>query len=846
MSLFDQDVWFPRIFQPVGWVRRSSLRVRLLLALVPAAILIVIAAGYATYRVSTEFIMVALERISRLNATTTAHAVEEFYANCRRELLRAARQPLSAEGMRRYLEDMRQTGGVGYTEFGYITKQTGEHIVFVASDDQIVQISGAEVSEIRPSPALSYGSVSHLERGEVWLSAVKEVEYPFPTATNRNNRISVKVFRMVTPYYSERGERLGYVYVGVDGRKLRNILSLYNSEESPVFAFPRNPTLRRYFYFFDPDGWILFESESVKQPLAELSTMDVRADKQGTLGRPGLPGAFRPVAGERRYWKMLEEVRKGEKGLLREKDRRVESEMVKDYFLAYAPVKFSPGADKPAEVVGGVAFIDRSKLTEVAGYRHLDVMLIIVLLAGLALTVVIILVARSATRPLLEMARAVKGLRSEGTLHEIHVKGGGYEAEVLQDAINAMILTINDQVEEIRVRDQAIESVALKEPAALGEAVLPQVEKEDLFPEFIGSGPLMEQLKNDILKAAQVDVDVLIVGETGTGKQLAAEAIHRLSRRSGRPFTSINCGELDENLLLDTLFGHVKGAFTDGKGDRKGAFLEAHGGTLFLDEIQSASPRVQQALLRAIAMRKVKPLGSDKEIDVDVRLITATNADLRALIEEREFREDLYYRLKVITINTPALRDQRENIPALATYYLKEAQKMAGRQGLTISRGALEKLMGYHWPGNIRELKNVIITAGVMAEGRIIQAEQLNVEAEDMCTPSTVFQPFLVPSPAPLSGGAGEADSNGQGRVAGGQEGAQRMAELPSDLNPRQLAAYVHVLKKGEITRKDYQMLLGNSVSKRTASYDIEDLVDRGLLVKVGRGPTTRYVSPSQ
>ena len=151
------------------------------------------------------------------------------------------------------------------------------------------------------------------------------------------------------------------------------------------------------------------------------------------------------------------------------------------------------------------------------------------------------------------------------------------------------------------------------------------------IPGIVGAGTKIDRLKTDVYKASQVDVDVLIIGETGTGKQLAADAIHHLSRRSAKPFISINCGELDENLLLDTLFGHVKGAFTEARGDRKGAFLEADGGTLFLDEIQTASMSVQQSLLRAIAMRKIKPLGSDREIDVDVRLIAATNLDLSIL-----------------------------------------------------------------------------------------------------------------------------------------------------------------------------------------------------------------------
>ena len=224
---------------------------------------------------------------------------------------------------------------------------------------------------------------------------------------------------------------------------------------------------------------------------------------------------------------------------------------------------------------------------------------------------------------------------------------------------------------------------------------------------------------------------MLVLGETGTGKELTAEAIHRLSRRvAGRPFVAINCGALDENLLLDTLFGHTRGAFTEARTDRKGAFLEADGGTLFLDEIQAASPRVQQALLRVLAARRIVPLGSDREFAVDVRIVAASNVDLKALIEAQRFREDLYFRLKVITIETPPLRSHKEDIALMARHFLHEAARARGIQGLTLSRGALEKLRCYDWPGNVRELKHCMLRAAVMAETNVIQAEDVYLEGD--------------------------------------------------------------------------------------------------------------------
>ncbi len=810
--------------------RGRKLRLRLLMTLVPSIVIILMATGLATYWASSEFIAVALGRFSRMHAATTAHAVEVFLERCRTDVLFAATQPVNPEDMGRYLTNLQKAAGQEYVEFGFIPLSGEEHIVLVSHGDVTVRVPHATVKDIRPSPVLLYREVEHLAPGEVWVSQINEVEYPFPTEKNPHNRIALPVLRFVTPCLDSFGRTVGFTHLAVDARKLRNILSLYDSKESPVSSFPRNLDLSRYTFYFDAEGWILFQSESIDRPEAELSTLGIRAVKRGTLGRPGLSNAFRPIEDEERYWELIQEVREDNKGLLRVWGVSGQQLPDKDYFLAYAPVHFRSKAGEGARILGGVAFVDRSSLIELAGYNHFDVMVVITVLAVLAVTLVIVVVSRRTTSGLMELAQAVEDVRRHGKLVEIDIADKGYEASVLKDAINSMIHTIRDQFEEIKVKDFAIESVALKEPAVL-EIESAQENKDTVFPEFIGGGPFMEQLKHDIAKAGQVDVDVLIVGETGTGKQLAAEAVHRLSRRADKPFISINCGELDENLLLDTLFGHVKGAFTDGKTDRRGAFQEADGGTLFLDEIQSSSLKVQQALLRAISMRKVKPLGSDKEQDVDVRLITATNADLKELIEQRTFREDLYYRLKVITIATPPLREQKENIPALTRHFLREAEHMAGRTGLSLSKGALELLINYHWPGNIRELKHAIITAAVMVEDKVIQVDQLNLD---------------------------EALSTGLG---GGKNGSPRrglmvtpttqntMPPVPSEptellqgLNPRQITALEHVQRTGELTTRDYMELVPGGISKRTATYDIQGMVGHGLLVKVGKGPATRYV----
>ena len=251
---------------------------------------------------------------------------------------------------------------------------------------------------------------------------------------------------------------------------------------------------------------------------------------------------------------------------------------------------------------------------------------------------------------------------------------------------------------------------------------------------------------------------MLITGETGTGKQLTSEAIHHNSSRRNEPFITINCGALDENLLLDALFGHVSGAFSDAKTDRKGAFLAANKGTLFLDEIGNASPKVQQALLRTLSAQKVKPLGSDTEIGIDVRLISATNEDLKSLIDRGIFREDLYYRLKVISITTPPLREHKEDIPALVDCFIKDASNKMNKENIGLSRGALDRLKNYNWPGNVRELKNCITRAVAMVESDVIQTEDIRLEEASDDLPIIMME--TPPSPSRAQGRSRSRESS--------------------------------------------------------------------------------------
>ncbi len=789
----------------------SSLKTRLMFGIIPPVVIIMIFTGYITYFISKQSIANAIERTSRLQTVAVRNEIEGYLERCRQDITYLAQNSVSADGLRKFILRSKTTGGLDYLGVAYISQKSADHLAYMAMDGRIVQIA---VDSVKPSLLSYYEQLKQVNPKQVWLSPIIEMEYPFPEPDNPNQKLIRKVIQMATPFCPE-GVQLGFFLVSLDVRNLRNILSLYNSSQSPIWAYPRTAE-ERYFYLFDPDGWILFQSEALEKPQIELTTHLARSGYTGTLGRKGQEFAFRPDTTFDVYWRMVEDVRDGRQDVVSLTSYHPIA-YGRSYFLAYAPVRFKTHLEDTPQVVAGVAFMDVSRLSQMVVYKHIDTMFYITLVTALVVAGLIFVLGRIITRPILKLAEAVTELPQHPDLTPIELPYYGKEITVLQKAINALIATLKRQLEEIRQKDKTIRSVSLKEEARFVRTLAesPGNGAADPVPSIVGSGTRIEKLKSEIVKASQVDVDVLIVGETGTGKQLTAEAIHRLSVRSAKPFISINCGALDENLLLDTLFGHVKGAFTEAKADRKGAFLEANGGTLFLDEIQAASARVQQAMLRAIAMRKIKPLGSDREIDVDVRLIAASNLDPRDLIQRGEFREDLYFRLKVVTLHTVPLREQKENIPILARNFLGFQQRLAGRAGMGLSKGALSKLIRYDWPGNVRELQNCITRAVVMAENPLIQAEDIPLDVEGW---ETDFD-------AGLTG-----------------EGAIRSHTADLDLNFRQRKAFAIILARGRVTRSQYQEIIGGNLPTRTAIYDLQDLVSKGILQKTGSGPATHYI----
>jgi two-component system, NtrC family, response regulator PilR len=299
---------------------------------------------------------------------------------------------------------------------------------------------------------------------------------------------------------------------------------------------------------------------------------------------------------------------------------------------------------------------------------------------------------------------------------------------------NRYVIKDHDLIEQLRVAvNEVTENLRWKKEAGYLRRELRRLTGLD---NIIGQSPKMKAIFDLIQTIAPQNSRVLITGESGTGKELVARAIHENSARSGAPFITINCGAFPETLLESELFGYTKGAFTGANENRRGLFQAAHGGTLFMDEIGNMNLAMQVKLYRVLQEGKVRPLGSTEEIDVDVRVIAATNKDLEKAIAAGEFREDLFYRLSVIPLHVPALRDRREDIPLLARHFLESFRNSMGKKIDSISPEAMRRLESYDWPGNVRELENTIERAVALESGPEISTQVL---PDRVVGPSAVF-----------------------------------------------------------------------------------------------------------
>src|SRR5437763_5721175 len=279
-----------------------------------------------------------------------------------------------------------------------------------------------------------------------------------------------------------------------------------------------------------------------------------------------------------------------------------------------------------------------------------------------------------------------------------------------------------DLDEVLLLAQRALEAGRLTQEVARLKSGMQEVRE---FSALIGRHPRMQDVYKTIGRIAGSDVTVLLRGESGTGKELVARAIHHYSRRAGRPFVAVSAAAIPGTLLESEMFGHERGAFTDAKERKLGKLELAHGGTLFLDEIGDMPPELQTKLLRALQERTIERLGGQDSIRIDVRVLAATNRDLETMMREGRFREDLFYRLNVVTVNLPPLRERRRDIPLLVEHFL--AKYAAGLGGGGVAREALDRLVGHDWPGNVRELENVIQRAMVMATSGVLLPEHLPI-----------------------------------------------------------------------------------------------------------------------
>lgn len=877
-----------------------SIPKRTLLLGVPLFCLLFVMLAVLSYRVASGYLHSAYARNSLTRALAQAEHLRTQLEEGRNELLFLANSGFTQDAMAQYLKGQTRFGGLKYREVAFQGLTGQDRFILLNTGSDVVSIPVEQALSSKFGPFARPPQAGEQQPGSVRIMPPAEMLYPTVPVRGTVQSLGMHVIRMTTPVHGSTGDLRGYLTLSIDVVALRNTLSIYASPRSPLYIFPQESERNRGF-FFDAAGWLLFQSESPDKPEAELSADGVRSGLHGDFGRPGYDTAFRPSPDHEPYWTMVTEVQEGRRGQASVDSSFNEPATTRrPMFMSYAPVTFKVSDEEAPVVYGGVGYLDTSFMVMASSYKLAGKLAAGVGFCALATVVAAYFFSRRISRPMLALAEAIDHHAVHQDSETIVLSPLPQEVARLRDAANLLLARLRDTLQQIDAREAQMQTTRQRQRVCLQSeiaAMTPEEEADRHMAGIVGTSTAVRNLRSLIRKAASIPADVLIIGETGTGKELTAEAIHTSSSRAEGPFISINCGALDENLLLDALFGHVKGAFSEAKGERKGAFLAADGGTLHLDEIGNASPKVQQALLRALSVRRIRPLGSDEELAFNARIVAATNVDLLECSRQGTFREDLYYRLAVITIKTPPLRERREDIPVLADYFLKQAAESLGRPQKGLARGALERLIRHDWPGNVREIKNCITGAVAFAETETIFAEDLRFgedttllsrcEGAGMAVPASV-QPAAsvgggdavplngeklsaagVGTPVPMAShpAAAEFDPaahdtppngvedavraerdalrNGVGASArAASAGGQVVPPAGAELNVRQQKAWVVIVREQGITRTGYQSAVGGGISTRTAQYDLQDLIKKGLLVKVGRGPSSRYVIP--
>lgn len=823
-----------------------SMTSRVLLLGLPLLTLVLLLVFLATGRSIEAMVNRAIARNAQLHAQAMSLSLEQILTETRNQLLILAAGSMEPKDMVRRLQFRVRAEGLRYREVAFMGTDPSQRYLLLSYGGEIISIPPDIASATVGNP---FTSLSAAQRpGHVQVSQPLEVVYSMVPLNDSVQSIPLYVIRFSTPIYDSQGVFQGMLILSLDLTVLRDAISMFSSSSAPLRTADDETRIRSIF--FDNQGWMLFQSENLEADDASgrLNSDSLRAGFQGEFGRAGFSTAFRPGSNHVNYWSMVSNVQSGHSGQIfldngdawGHGDNAVEG-------VSFAPVTFTANPDSPHTIVGGLAVLDTSFTATRTGIQIIGIYGIC-LLAGICLLGLgLAWLARGTTKRLRRLSNEVNMRIDSHSSNPLVLPPMPRELEQLKDAINALLHRLRRSEEE-QLNQQLMQDARwAREPAEN----MPEL---DDIPEngLVGTSAAMQDLRANFLKAAPTMADVLVIGETGTGKELVSAAIHQASPRANGPFITINCGALDENLLMDTLFGHVKGAFTEARQPRKGAFLTAEGGTLMLDEIGNAAPKVQQALLRALSTRMIRPLGSDEDVPFDTRIITATNAELLQDAQEGSFREDLYYRLAVITIRTPPLRRRKSDLPLLAVFFLTRAAESQGLPTPRLSRGALRKLQEYHWPGNVRELQNCLTRALAFCENGLIFAENIQLGPDTL--PGDIARPergklSCPPARADSRQPHGEAAETAESPVAqpvpaeSEDQGAMPATEdAQPRLNARLARLLPQIVELGSISRQEYQDMAGKDISMRTAQYDLQILVRLGLVRREGRGPAQRYI----
>lgn len=823
-----------------------SMTSRVLLLGLPLLTLVLLLVFLATGRSIEALVNRAIARNAQLHAQAMSLSLEQILTETRNQLLILAAGSMDPKDMVRRLQFRVRAEGLRYREVAFMGTDSSQRYLLLSYGGEIISIPPDIASATVGNP---FTSLSAAQRpGHVQVSQPLEVVYSMVPLNDSVQSIPLYVIRFSTPIYDSQGVFQGMLILSLDLTVLRDAISMFSSSSAPLRTADDETRIRSIF--FDNQGWMLFQSENLEADEAggRLNSDSLRAGFQGEFGRAGFSTAFRPGPNHVNYWSMVSNVQAGHSGQIFLDNSDAwghENSAVEG--VSFAPVTVAANPDSPRTIMGGLAVLDTSFTATRTGIQIIGIYGIC-LLAGICLLGLgLAWLARGTTKRLRRLSNEVNMRIDSHSSNPLVLPPMPRELEQLKDAINALLHRLRRSEEEQLNQQLMQDARRAREPAEN----MPEL---DDIPEngLVGTSAAMQDLRANILKAAPTMADVLVIGETGTGKELVSAAIHQASPRANGPFITINCGALDENLLMDTLFGHVKGAFTEARQPRKGAFLTAEGGTLMLDEIGNAAPKVQQALLRALSTRMIRPLGSDEDVPFDTRIIAATNAELLQDAQEGSFREDLYYRLAVITIRTPPLRRRKSDLPLLAVFFLTRAAESQGLPTPRLSRGALRKLQEYHWPGNVRELQNCLARALAFCENGLIFAENIQLGPDTL--PGDIARPergklSCPPARADSRQPHGEAAETAESPVAqpvpaeSEDQGAMPAAEdAQPRLNARLARLLPQIVELGSISRQEYQDMSGKDISMRTAQYDLQILVRLGLVRREGRGPAQRYI----